>query len=451
MDNLLLKKTGHSRLIVFRIFFGLLMMVECWGAIATGWVRETFVDVNFTFNFIGFDWTQFLVGETMYLIYVIMGFLGLMIMLGAFYRTSTIVFFTLWTLTYFMQKSHYNNHYYLLVWVSFLMILMPANNRFSVDARINNRVKQKPVYRWHYFVFQILITCVYVYAAIAKLTKGWTEHHYLPLRLKSSSNWFQNEFGKNFFSEFLRTQELAEFLAYAGIGFDFLIAPLLLFKPTRKLAFFTAFIFHIFNSITLQIGIFPYFALALCVFFFNDNDINRWFLRSKNQQNSLYEYETISPLNKKTTCFFVFVFSGLMVFLPLRHHLIKDDVLWTEEGHRMAWRMMLRNKSGQGSFYVETPDGKQEKIELTKYVKPHQIHGVTSKPDVIWQFAKRLKKEYNTRGIKPIKVFYKNSKIKINDGPYLNFIDSKVDLSNEKWRYFGHQDWILPSPEDYYK
>ncbi|WP_316930169.1 HTTM domain-containing protein [Leeuwenhoekiella sp. MAR_2009_132] len=32
--------------------------------------------------------------------------------------------------------------------------------------------------------------------------------------------------------------------------------------------------------------------------------------------------------------------------LPLRHWIIKDDVLWTEEGHRLSWRMMLRSKGG---------------------------------------------------------------------------------------------------------
>lgn len=447
----LFQKTGNARLVVFRIFFGLLMMVECWGAIATGWVKETFVDVNFTFNFIGFDWTQFLVGEPMYYLYIIMGFLGLLMMLGAFYRTSAIAFFALWTLTYFMQKSHYNNHYYLLVWVSFLMTLMPANNYFSIDCKMNHRVKRKPVYHWHYLVFQVLIACVYVYAAIAKFTKGWTEHHFLPLRLKNSARWFEGELGENVFSEFLKNQDLAEFLAYAGIGFDFLIVPFLIFKPTRKWAFGAAFIFHIFNSITLQIGIFPYFALALCIFFFSDDEINRWFLRSKNKSHLHSEYDEISPLKKQITTSFVLAFSVLMIGLPLRHHFIKDDVLWTEEGHRMSWRMMLRTKSGRGSFYVETPDGKQKRVQLSKYLKPHQMHGIKTKPDVIWQFAQRLKKEYKAQGIEPIKVFYKHSKARINDGKYFKFIDPKVDLANEKWNYFGHQDWIFPSPEDYYK
>ena len=40
------------------------------------------------------------------------------------------------------------------------------------------------------------------------------------------------------------------------------------------------------------------------------------------------------------------VYFIFQIGLPIRHWMIQDDVLWTEEGHRMSWRMMLRSKSG---------------------------------------------------------------------------------------------------------
>jgi len=46
----------NSALIVFRIFFGILITVEAWGAIATGWVRRTMVEPEATFNFIGLEY-----------------------------------------------------------------------------------------------------------------------------------------------------------------------------------------------------------------------------------------------------------------------------------------------------------------------------------------------------------------------------------------------------------
>lgn len=446
----LFERVDNSRLTVFRIFFGLLMTIESWGAIATGWVKETFVDTTFTFNFIGFDWTQVFIGETMYYVYVAMGFLGILIMLGAFYRMSIIAFCLLWSLTYFAQKSHYNNHYYLLVIVSFLLTLMPANNSLSLDANFNVKIKRNTVFRWNYIVFQLTIACVYIYAAIAKLTPGWTENHFLPIRLRTSAKWFTDKLGENVFSEFLSNPDLAQLLAYAGIGFDFLIVPLLLIKPTRKIAFFAALFFHIFNSITLHIGIFPYFALALCIFFFDSKEIRNWFLPFV-KRDSIEDRETNYNAKPRLTVVFLTIFTLLMVFLPLRHHLIPQDVTWTEEGHRLSWRMMLRSKTGQGTFYVETPDGKQKRISMYDYLSRHQINDVKTKPDMMWQFAQKLKQEYKDKGISPIKVYLKNSKLRINDGPYHNFINPEADLANVKWSYFGHQDWILPQPKDYYK
>ena len=447
--NFLFEKVDNSKLVVFRIFFGLLMMLECWGAIATGWVKETFVDPTFTFNFIGFDWTQVFLGETMYVIYGILGLLGLLIMLGSFYRTAIIGFFVLWALTYFMQKSHYNNHYYLVMVVSFLMIWMPANRYLSLDASMNTRIKSDSVPRWNYLVFQILISCVYFFAAVAKITPGWLGNHFLPLRLDSSARWFENEFGKNLFSEFLRNPDLAQFLAYAGLAFDFLIVPFLLFKPTRKIAFVLALFFHLFNSITLHIGIFPYFALALCIFFFDNREIKNIFLPFKTR-NVMDERVLTPPLVQRTVTWFLIAFTAINIYLPLRHYLIEDDVLWTEEGHRMAWRMMLRSKVGHGYFETQLPDGNTVQEPLLNYLRPHQMNDLKTKPDMIWQFAQKLKRDYRNQGIEGVKVYYKDSEVKINDGYYYPFINPEVDLANTKWSYFGHQSWILPSPDDYY-
>lgn len=445
--NYLFQKVDNSKLVFFRIFFGLLMMIECWGAIATGWVKETFVDPPFTFNFIGFDWTQYLVGETMYYVYGIMGFLGLHIMLGSFYRVAIVLFFMCWGITYFMQKSHYNNHYYLIWVVSFLLMLMPANRYLSIDAKIYPGFKTTSTEKWNYLLFKVLVACVYIFAAIAKISPGWLDNHFLPLRLDYSASWFQSKFGVNFFSEFLRNPILAESLSIAGIVFDFLIVPLFIFKPTRRIALICGLIFHLFNSITLHIGIFPYFALVMCIFFFDSREVNRFLFPFKkvNYLNERYD----SPMRRKFISWLVIGFVILQVYLPLRHWLIPGDVLWTEEGHRMAWRMMLRTKSGQGNFVVELPSGETKPVNLMEYLTPIQERRIHSKPDMIWQFAQRLKQEYQKEKI-DIKVYYKDSKIKINDGPYHPYIDPEVDLAHTSWRYFSHQDWILPEPADYY-
>ena len=46
-----------------------------------------------------------------------------------------------------------------------------------------------------------------------------------------------------------------------------------------------------------------------------------------------------------------------------------------------------------------------------------------------------------------IQVFVEN-KVRINQKPYQQLIESKVDLANVPWKHFAHNDWILPAPKE---
>jgi hypothetical protein len=87
----------------------------------------------------------------------------------------------------------------------------------------------------------------------------------------------------------------------------------------------------------------------------------------------------------------------IQLLLPVRHHVITDNVLWTEEGHRMSWRMMLRSRSGTITFQVvDKKDGTKTVVDLEDYLTGKQMEKIASYPDFIWQFAQRLKSEYTT-------------------------------------------------------
>jgi len=92
MKPRLFQQIDNSPLIIFRIFFGFLLACETIGAILTGWVKENFIDVQFTFNHIGMDWLQPLPGYGMYYYFITMGVLGLLVMLGYKYRWTLGVF-----------------------------------------------------------------------------------------------------------------------------------------------------------------------------------------------------------------------------------------------------------------------------------------------------------------------------------------------------------------------
>ena len=48
-------RVDNSPIVIFRMAFGLLIFAESAGAIATGWVKETFVEPAYTFTVIGLD------------------------------------------------------------------------------------------------------------------------------------------------------------------------------------------------------------------------------------------------------------------------------------------------------------------------------------------------------------------------------------------------------------
>jgi vitamin K-dependent gamma-carboxylase len=52
------KSIDNAPLIIFRIFFGLLLAVESFVVILSGWVKRVFKDQAFTFSYIGLEWPQ---------------------------------------------------------------------------------------------------------------------------------------------------------------------------------------------------------------------------------------------------------------------------------------------------------------------------------------------------------------------------------------------------------
>ena len=285
MDKWLFKHIDNSSLILFRVLFGLLCFLESVGAIFTGWVKRTLVEPQFTFNFIGLDWLQPLPGYGMYYYYLVRGGCSLMVMLGYKYRWGIVGFTILWAGTYFMQKASYNNHYYLLILLSAIMVFQPANTYLSVDAKLNPNIKKISMPQWCKWVFILQMFIVYTYGAVAKIYPDWLDTTVMDLLMQSKKHYF-------LVGDLLQQKPLHYFLTYGGILFDGLIIPLFLYKPTRKIAFILSVFFHLFNSFIFQVGIFPYLSLAFSLFFFEPKIIHKLFLKSK----PFYEYLVIKLL-----------------------------------------------------------------------------------------------------------------------------------------------------------
>jgi len=434
IKNRLFTPIDNAPLVLFRIFFGFLLACETFGAIATGWVKSNFVTPKFTFSHIGMNWLQPLPGNGMYFYFCAMGILGLLIMVGYKYRYCISLFTIMWTAVYFMQKTSYNNHYYLLVLVCLIMCFLPAQRYASIDVKQNPALKKLTMPQWCSWVMIAMVSIVYFYATLAKFYPDWLNGTFTHSLLNRSVTIPS-------LHSVMTQKWFCLFIAYAGIVFDLSIVPLMLFKRTRTIAFIASIIFHIFNSITLQIGIFPFFALSFAVFFYPPDRIRKVFFRKKpaveTDIEATYTNESIVAFK-----YFFVPFLIIQLLLPLRHYFIKGDVLWTEEGHRLSWRMMLRNRSGSTNFVViDKKTGNTLFYDIMKDYTLKQISGMSTRPDMIWQTAQRIKNNFDLQG-KDVAV-HAHTRVSINGSPYKYLINPDTDLASARWDYFFHCDWIL--------
>lgn len=281
------------------------------------------------------------------------------------------------------------------------MIFLPANQEKSLDVKLGYVKKATTIPQWIIFFFISLIGIVYTYAAFAKFYPDWLDGAFAKIllqRITSRPNFLELFSQKWFYLSF----------AYAGIVFD---------------------------SYTLRIGIFPYIALSFSVFFFEPKKIRKLFFKEENEI-----VNTTNDSSKKLVYYFALPFLILQLLLPLRHYLIKGDVLWTEEGHRLSWRVMLRERTGDIKIkIVDNETQKEFQYDYHKNLTYIQAKQLAVKPDFIWQYCQRIKKEYEGKNIS----IYIDCKNSINDKPKQVLIDPNYDMAKAEWNYFAHNEWIL--------
>ena len=434
--DFLFKPVDIAPLAIFRILMGVLMAAEGFGAILTGWVKQNYVDREFTFNFIGFDFLQVIVGPQAYFLYVLLGILGLAIAFGYRYRLAMIVYTLIWAAVYFGQKTSYNNHYYLLLLVCFLFVFVPANRYASLDVKSGRVQKSESTPYWTIWIFKSLLLVVYFYAAIAKLYPDWLQGKPVEVFLSGKTDW-------PILGLVADKMWFILLLSYGGIVFDFLVIPALWYKPTRKVAFIISIFFHAFNSAVFHIGIFPYMMLITSVLFFEPALIRKLFFRNQ------IDYTQIKPLpyiRRKWVYAILIPFFALMIVLPLRPFYFPGSTNWTEQGHRLSWHMMLRSKYGTIYYEVKHLDTQEiERVNPEDKLRVKTAQRIATRPDMIWQYAQRLKEEYNEQGIEV--EIYAYAFASLNGRELQPLTDSKVDLAAVKWNRFTYNNWILPHPD----
>ena len=420
-----------ATLVLFRMVFGGIMLWEVTRYFNKGWIARYWIEPNFNFSYAPFNF-QPLPGDGMYVVWVLLGILAFFILVGFLYRYSTILFFLLFTYTYLLEQSRYLNHFYLVVLISFLLIFLPANRAFSLDAVLFKKRRSDVVPAWSLWLMRFIIAVPYFFGGVAKINHDWLRGY--PLK-----NWLLGDLDFPIIGSYFTEHWMIMLMSYSGLVLDLLVVPFLLLRKTRIYAFTIITLFHLMNDQLFTIGIFPWFMMAATTVFFDPSwprKVFRWDIKHT-------DYKTPSLQSQKRILIGLALFCGLQVLLPFRHLLIPGNVHWTEGGHRYAWHMKLRSKSGSTVFYIQNKaNGETVQVNTRGYIEPWQERKMAGKPYMIWEFAQYLKKEHEAMGL-DVAVFV-SAYASLNGRQYQELIDPEVDLASVSRPTWGHASWIRP-------
>ncbi len=220
--------TSIVPLVVFRVMFGVLMLVSTLRFILNGWVQTFYIDPVFHFTFYGFEWVKPLPEWGMATVFALLLLTSLMIAVGAYYRVAISAFFLLFSYVELIDKAYYLNHYYLLMCLSFLLILLPAHRACSVDVWRNPSLRTCSVPRWTIASIKFMLAIVYVYAGLAKLQSDWLLHAQ-PITIWLRPHAEFPILGDAFFSQ----RWFAFAISWFGAAYDLMIVFFLLWRRTR--------------------------------------------------------------------------------------------------------------------------------------------------------------------------------------------------------------------------
>ena len=434
------KQVPVASLSAFRIVFGAIMCVGALRYFSNGWLIKFFVTPPFHFKYFLFEW---IVEPNLLCLRLItaaaaLGAAG--VMLGLFYRLSALLLFCSFSYIELLDVTNYLNHHYLAGLLMLLLLFMPAERTFSIDAclaRRRGRPLPTQVSQLHIYVLRAQLICVYFYAGLAKVNPDWLLHAQ-PLTI-----WLRSRIELPLVGPLLGHAWAPWLFSWGGCFYDLTIWAFLLNRRTRPLSYLVALVFHAFTRVLFNIGLFPWIMSGSTLIFFSANwpiIAGHWckakWSRSREIINetpktALVDAQPQRPFRGWQLAL-VAVYLLVQFTLPLRHHLHPGSVLWNEEGMRFSWRVMIREKSASVNFVVLGKEsGRKREVSPLHFVNRRQLAEAGGQPDLLLQLAHHIGEQMQERWGEKVQVFARTA-LSFNGRRSRNFIKSNVDLMTIK-------------------
>ena len=310
------RPVAADSLAVFRIGFGLLVAFSSLRFLAKGWVDTLYLAPENHLTYRWFGWVAPLPAPWMHLHMVALAALGICIALGYRHRLATALFIVGFAYTELIEASLYLNHYWFITLAAVLLLLLPANQHWSLNAvsgraarpqqsrahtigrathrrspngasradnsrdeeasrtahhrslrsaagRAARHTESRAVQAWVIWALRAQVGIVYVFAGIAKLNGDWL-FHAQPLRL-----WLADRTHLPVIGPFLDEPLVAYAASWGSAAFDCTIVAWLLWRRSRPWAYTVLVVFHIATWLLFpKIGVFPWVMIFCALVFF---------------------------------------------------------------------------------------------------------------------------------------------------------------------------------------
>jgi len=402
-------------LAAFRIGYGLLLLYH----FATWWTRAGYYEdpMYLRFPFQGLEWWPVLPASVLKLL-VLAGVLGsTMIALGLFFRYACLAAASIYGYLFLLDSFYFNNHYYLLILMGLLLACTDADRVWAV------RRKKSTAYvpYWNYLILQAQLCIVYFYGGLAKMNTDWMSGRVI---------------------SFIADHPLQQLvLTWGGLFFDLLIGFLLLWRKTRLVAIGLVIAFNVSNHFIFgDIAAFPLLALlGLLLFlegkFWGSQYFGSWIVVAKKSK--------LKKPMQGAMQFVLIVFFVFQLLFPLRHYFIPGHAEWTGQGHYFSWRMKSFHKQVELTMFAFDRANQKALYPINTGLDDYRVQRIGSMPHQVNYFARHLKKKLdNLDGADENIGISADYQVSLNARPMAAAILPSSDLTNEKYRLFGKNDWI---------
>ncbi len=237
-------------------------------------------------------------------------------------------------------------------------------------------------------------------------------------------------------------------MSWGGAAFDLSVPVLLSIRRVRPWAYIAVVGFHVATAALFPIGMFPWIMIASTIVFFDADELRRAgrFVRSlalgrARDRRALRTPDPLAgspraapqpgdvglaPRGLRTA---LVGFFAVQLLVPLRHLAYEGPVLWTEEGYRFSWRVMLVEKSGSVVYRVRDPASALSwEVYPAGLLTTQQEKQMAFQPDMILELAHHIRDEVEAEtGVRP--EVRADAFVSLNGRPSARLIDPDVDLA----------------------